>query len=84
MKKIPDEIKNIIINYLLKLSQEYSKINILRKGAIFNISKLSAPHIYKLCKPLFSKKNKSFDKFKIKNKTIQCYTENNNFVIYIL
>ena len=83
MKKIPNDIKKIIIEYLLKLSKEYSIINILRKGATFNISKISAPNIYKECRPLFLIKNKTFEKFSIKNKNISCSIKNNNLQIII-
>jgi hypothetical protein len=83
MKKIPNDIKKIIVEYLIKLSKEYSNINILRKGATFNISKLSAPNIYKECKLLFSTKNKNFEKFSIKNKNVFCSIKNNNLQILI-
>jgi hypothetical protein len=83
MKKLPDKIKNIIIEYLNKLSKEYSKINILRIGATFNISKLSAPELHKMFKPVLAKNTKKFEEFKIKSRTIFCYTKNNNLVILI-
>lgn len=83
MKKLPDNIKTYIINYINKLSKEYSKINIIRKGATFNISKLSAPDIYKICKPIFAKKTKKFESFTIKNRTIFCSVKNNNLFILV-
>ena len=83
MKKLPDEIKNIIIEYLNKLSKEYSKINVLRSGATFNISKLSAPNIYKICKPIFDKKTKKYESFNIKNRSVFCFIKNNNLFILI-